>query len=76
MSLHVVSNNKRGEAYLILSQGDIEKTINLTGAFDSCVNMSQFAPGQISLCFVYEDAGEIKVNMLLDVNKGEVDEGR
>ena len=67
MSLRVTGSNKKGEAYLILSQGDIEKTINLTGSFDACIDISQFAPGQISLCFVYENAGEVKVDMLLEV---------
>ena len=70
MSLHVTNSNNQGEAYLVLSQGALEKTVNLTGNFDSVIDLSPFAPGPISLCFVYEDAGEIKVDLQL-ANGGE-----
>ena len=67
MSLYVSGSNKKGEAYLILTQGDVEETINLTGSFDSHIDMSRFKPGPISMGFFYEDAGEIKVDVHLEV---------
>jgi len=71
MSLHVTGSNKKGEAYLVLAQEDVEETISLTGVFDADIDMSRFANGQISLCFIYEDAGEVTLDVHLEVKKQE-----
>jgi len=71
MSLYVTGSNQKGEAYLVLTQGDIEETINLAGAFDASIDMSRFAPGPISISFIYEDAGEVAMNVQLAVIKNE-----
>ena len=67
MNLRVTSSNKQGEAYLVLTQGDTEETVNLTGSFDSFVDMSRFTPGQITMSFLYEDAGEVTVDVQLNI---------
>ena len=69
MSLHVTGSNLKGEAYLVLTQGDVEETINLTGSFNSPIDLSRFVPGGISMCFIYEEAGETKVDVHLEINK-------
>ena len=74
MNLHVTGSNKKGEAYLVLTQGDVEETINLTGAFDSDIDLSRFVSGQISICLIYEDAGEVKVDVSLEIKKNESSE--
>jgi len=55
-----------------ITQGDVEETINLTGVFEANIDMSRFATGQISMCFIYEDTGEVKV----DVHLEKKEEGR
>lgn len=67
MNIRITSSNKHGEAYLVLAQGDIEETVNLTGSFDSFIDMSRFAPGKIAMSFLYEDAGEVTVDMHLSI---------
>ena len=69
MSLHVIGSNKKGEAYLVLTQGDVEETINLSGSFDAPIDMSRFAAGPITICFLYEDAGEVKMDVHFEIKK-------
>jgi len=76
MSLVITGSNNKGEAYLILTQDDVEETVNLTGAFDARIDMSRFAPGKVTMCFVYEDAGEIKMDVQLELKKNEGDSGQ
>ena len=73
MRIYVTGSNKCGEAYLIISQGDEEETVNLTGCFSSDINLSKFGPGPISISLFYEDAGEatLTINTSLQENLGD-----
>ena len=46
-ALHANNTNSGGKVSLILTQGDIEKTFDITGEFDEGIDASDFAPGRI-----------------------------
>ena len=58
---HAKSTSGGGQVSLIISQGDTELTVNLTGEFNEDVDMSGFEPGRIKLQLVLKDAVDVDV---------------
>ena len=60
-ALHVESTVGGGEAYLIISQDDTEKSIDITGEFNENIDMIGFGPGRIRLRLEFKRAENIDI---------------
>ena len=62
-SLHVENTNSGGGVFLIMTQNNIERTVDITGAFNGNIDMSDFEPGRIRLRLSFEKAQGVNVVM-------------
>lgn len=62
-AFRVDATNDSGKVFLKLTQGDVEKTIEITGAFNDKIDMGDFQPGRIRLRLEFEHAGVVNVIM-------------
>lgn len=60
-TFHVNGTNNGGKVFLIMSQGDIERTIEITGEYDKKIDMSEFTPGRVRLRLDFENAEDIHI---------------
>jgi|GEM_PF-4614130 len=65
MCLRVTSKNKQGEAYLVITQDEQERTINLSGVVDEYIDINPFAQSKLNMLVLYESAGEINIDISL-----------
>lgn len=59
----VSSTNSDGKVFLKLIQGDVEKTIEITGEFNDKIDMSEFKSGRIRLRLEFEEAEDIDISI-------------
>lgn len=62
-AFHVSSTNNGGKVFLIVTQGDAEKTFEVTGEYNDTVDMSEFEPGRIRLRLEFENAKDVNVSV-------------
>jgi len=62
-AFYVNSTNSSGKVFLIIIQGDVEKTIEITGEFNDKIDMSEFEPGRIRLRLEFEHAEDLNVSV-------------
>ena len=60
-ALYVESTNDVGEVFLIMTQDDIERTINLTRAYDGKIDTSVFKTGSIKLQLKFMKAENVNI---------------
>ena len=60
-SFRVTSTSSEGKASLIITQGETEKTIDISGEFNENIDMGDFEPGTFSLRLSFEQAGNVNV---------------
>jgi hypothetical protein len=58
-AMTVRSTNSEGSVSLVFTQGDIEKTLDITGEFYENIDMSGFESGRIRLRLVFENARNV-----------------
>jgi len=58
-AMTVRSTNAEGRISLIFTQGDVERTFDITRDFHENVDMSDFAPGRIRLRLEFENARNV-----------------
>lgn len=61
LALRANSTNSVGKVFLKLIQGDVEKTIDITGEFNDEIDMDEFKPGRIRMRLEFEDAETVNV---------------
>ena len=61
---HVTSRSERGSLQLHIRQGELEKVLDISDAFNESIDMSGFHPGQINLLleFVRADHASVEVS--------------
>ena len=59
-NMTVRNTNTEGMVSLTFTQGDAEKTVDITGDFNENIDMSSFEPGQITLRLVFENATNVE----------------
>ncbi|MCL2817278.1 MAG: hypothetical protein FWD39_02690 [Clostridiales bacterium] len=62
-AMRVTNANSEGKVFLIISQGDVEKTVELSGEFSEDIDMSDFEPGSVKLRLKFEKAKDVKVTI-------------
>lgn len=62
-ALHVDNTNSGGTVSLKITQGDIEKTFDISGDFSQEIDMSGFKPGRISLYLDFEGTKDVKLDI-------------
>lgn len=62
-SFHASSTNSIGKIVLKLIQGDVEKSIDITGEFNDKIDMSEFEPGRIRLRLEFEHATDLSISV-------------
>jgi hypothetical protein len=60
-SMRVDSTNSAGRISLVITQGDVERTIDISGEYSGDIDMSAFKPGRLRLLLNYENAEEVDV---------------
>jgi len=58
-AMTVRSTNTEGRISLVFSQGDVERTFDITDDFHENVDMSDFEQGRIRLRLVFDNAGNV-----------------
>jgi len=62
-TFRVNSTNSDGKVFLKLTQGDVEKTIEITGEFNDKIDMGEFKPGRIRLRLEFEHAEDVNISI-------------
>jgi len=62
-SMHIENTNSDGNVSLIITQGNIEKIINIDREFSESIDMSDFKPGRVKLHLNFENAKDVKTNI-------------
>lgn len=62
-AFRVDGTNSGGKVFLTLIQGDVEKTIEITGEFNDEIDMSECKPGRIRLRLEFENAEDIDISV-------------
>ena len=60
-AMHVTSTNSSGSITLTATQGDIERTFDITGAFNDNIDMSGFEPGRVRLRLQFSNAENVEI---------------
>ena len=60
-ALHVKNTNSEGKVSITLTQGNTEKTFDVSGTFDGSIDTSAFAPGKITIRLDFESAKTVDV---------------
>lgn len=60
-NFRVNSSNNDGKIFLVLKQEGIEKRIEITGKFNSKIDMRDFKAGRIKLRLEFEQAKDLKI---------------
>jgi len=60
-ALHVKNTNSNGKVSLALTQGNAEKTFDVSGTFDGNIDASSFTPGKITIRLNFENAKTVDV---------------
>jgi hypothetical protein len=58
-ALHVDNTNSEGKVFLVLTQGDTEKTFDISGKFNGEIDTSAFEPGKIKLRLNFEKVKDL-----------------
>ena len=63
-ALHVESTNSDGSVSLLITQGEVTRTIDLTGEFNQVLDISNdFQPGSVRLRLEFENAETVRVSL-------------
>ena len=62
-ALYVRNTNSSGTVSLVLTQGDISKTFDVSGSFNGSIDTSAFAPGKITIRLNLDNAKDVSVNV-------------
>lgn len=62
-SIWINSSNSGGKIFFVMKQGDVEKTIEITGEFNSRIDMNEFKAGRIRLRLEFEHAKDLTVSV-------------
>jgi len=60
-ALHAENTSSDGGVFLVMTQGDTEKTFDLSGEFNGSIDTSAFEPGRVKLRLNFEKAKDVKV---------------
>jgi len=60
-AFHVESSNSSGKASILLTQGNVERSFDISGAFSDNLDMGAFGAGRISVRFVFESAENVDI---------------
>ncbi|MCL2704033.1 MAG: hypothetical protein FWE91_10565 [Defluviitaleaceae bacterium] len=58
-SFFVTNSNNNGEVSLLISQGNVETTVDISGYFNGYIDMSDFKPGRIRLQLNFNRASDV-----------------
>ena len=62
-NLHVENKNGDGTVLIKLTQGNNEKTIDVTGEFNEYIDMRDFEPGRINMRIVFEKVRDLRIEI-------------
>lgn len=62
-AFRVKGTNSGGKVFLKLIQGDVEKTIEITGEFNDKIDMGEFKSGRIRMCLEFEHAEDLNISV-------------
>jgi len=63
-ALHVENTNSSGNVTLVITQGEIERRVDISGNFSETLNISDdFEPGRIRLLIEFESAENVRVSL-------------
>ncbi len=60
-ALHVQNTNGAGNVSVLLTQGDTEKTVDVTGEFNESIDMAGFEAGSLTLRLNFENAEDVSI---------------
>ena len=62
-ALAVASSNSEGSISLVITQGDITRTVDISGQFSGRIGAKDFSPGRIEMDLHFEHAKDARVNI-------------
>ena len=62
-TMHVNSRNATGSIHLTFTQGDLERTVDISNEYYGYIDLSGFEPGEVRLRLEFEDAVQINITI-------------